>query len=235
MSVKKTVNKTTDKTKDEFHKNLKSLNLKKEILHAFESVDRSLFFDPYFHDKINGFDPIPVGFGEFSDDVVLLSKMLTTLSPHKKWNVLEIGTGSGYSTALLSTMSHKVVTIEYNEKLAAAAKNRLISNGFFNIKFLAGDCSELDDTAGVFDAVIVHAGCMHSPYAALNLLKKNGVAVFPMGTAMLQQITFYKNMTLAENDNPFKRYKFLETCTVQSIKGQYGFTNAAVDIIVQPD
>ena len=55
---------------------------------------------------------IPVGFGEFSDDVVLLSKMLTILSPHKKWNVLEIGTGSGYSTALLSTMVNKILTIE---------------------------------------------------------------------------------------------------------------------------
>jgi len=226
MSVKKINN--------EFHKNISSLNLKKEILNAFQSVDRTLFFDPFFKDKISGFDPIPVGFGEFSDDVVILSKMLSTLSPHKKWNVLEIGTGSGYSTALLSSMVNKVLTIEYNEKLAAATKQRLISNGFFNIKFLAGDCSELDDTAGSFDAVIVHAGCMHSPYAALNLLKKNGVAVFPMGTALLQQITYYRNMTLAPDDNPFKRYKFLDTCTVPSIKGMYGFSNAEMDIILQP-
>lgn len=225
---------SSKKINTEFHKNLKALHLKKEIQHAFESVDRSLFFDPYFKDKISGFEPIPVGFGEFSDDVVLLSKMLTILSPHKKWNVLEVGTGSGYSTALLSTMVHKVLTIEYNEKLAADAKNRLMSNGFFNVKFLAGDCSELDDTAGVFDAVIVHAGCMHSPYAALNLLKKNGIAIFPMGTAMLQQITFYKNITLADGDNPFKRYKFLETCTVESIKGIYGYDNAEMDIILQP-
>lgn len=225
---------TSKKINSEFHKNLKSLHLKKEIQHAFESVDRSLFFDSFFKDKISKFEPIPVGFGEFSDDVVLLSKMLTLLSPHKKWNVLEIGTGSGYSTALLSTMCAKVLTIDFHEKLAADAKNRLISNGYFNIKFLAGDCSELDDTAGVFDAVIVHAGCMHSPYAALNLLKKNGVAVFPMGTAMLQQITFYKNMTLASEDNPFKRYKFLETCSVESIKGMYGFHNTEMDIILQP-
>ncbi len=222
------------KINSDFQKNIKSLNLKDDILKAFQSVDRSLFFDPFFKEKISGFDPVPVGFGEFSDDVVILSKMLTILSPHKKWNVLEIGTGSGYSTALLSTMSHKVLTIEYNEKLAAAAKNRLITNGFFNVKFMAGDCSELDDQAGSFDAVIVHAGCMHSPYAALNLLKRNGVAVFPMGTAMLQQITFYKNMKLASQDNPFKRYKFLETCSVESIKGQYGFSNAEMDIIFQP-
>ncbi len=218
----------------EFHKNIKTLNLSKELLHAFETVDRTIFFDPFFKEKISGFDPVPVGFGEFSDDVVILAKMLTILSPQKKWSVLEIGTGSGYSTALISSMVSKVLTIDINEKLASIAKKRLVSNGFFNIKFLGGDCSELDDTAGVFDAVIVHAGCMHSPYAALNLLKRNGVAVFPMGTVMLQQIAFYKNIKLPENDNPFKRYKFFETCQVPSIKGQYGYTNAEVDIIFQP-
>jgi protein-L-isoaspartate(D-aspartate) O-methyltransferase len=225
---------SNNKTNNEFKKNIKSLNLSKEILHAFESVDRTLFFDPFFKDKINGFEPIPLGFGEYSDEVTLLAKMLTLLSPSKNWDVLEIGTGSGYSTALLSTMAKKILTIEYNEKLAKETKDRLISNGFFNIKFLAGDCSELDDTAGSFDAVIVHAGCMHSPYAALNLLKKNGVAVFPMGTEMLQQLIVYKNIHLTHNDNPNKRYKFLDTCMVESIKGVYGFHNKNMDILIQP-
>jgi protein-L-isoaspartate O-methyltransferase len=130
-------------------------------------------------------------------------------------------------------MVKKILTIEYNEKLAIETKDRLISNGFFNIKFLAGDCSELDDTAGSFDAVIVYAGCMHSPYAALNLLKKNGIAIFPMGTEMMQQLIMYRNIPLAPEENPYKRYKFLDTCTVQSIKGIYGFDNKEVNIIIQ--
>ncbi|MCL1833731.1 MAG: methyltransferase domain-containing protein [Leptospirales bacterium] len=223
----------SSKINNEFIKKIKSLNLSKDILRAFESVDRTLFFDPFFKDKISGFDPIPLGYGEYSDEVTLLSKMLTILSPSKNWNVLEIGTGSGYSTALLSGMVKNILTIDYNEKIAIAAKERLISNGFFNIKFLAGDCSELDDTAGSFDAVIVHAGCMHSPYAALNLLKKDGTALFPMGTEMLQQLIIYKNIPLAPKENPYKRYKFLDTCTVPSIKGIYGFQNRGVDILVQ--
>lgn len=227
MSVKKTEN--------DFHKNIKTLHLKKDIQEAFLSVDRSLFFDPFFREKISAFAPIPIGYGEQSDDVLLLAKMVSALSPNKKWTLLEIGTGSGYSTAILSTLVSRIVTIEYNEKLAADAKNRLISNGYFNIKFLAGDCSELDDSIGAFDAVIVYSGCMHSPYAALNLLKRNGVAVFPMGTDMMQQITFYKNLKLGHDDDPFKRYRFLETCSVPSIKGLYGFTNRVMDIIVHPD
>ena len=221
------------KINTEFKKNIKSLNLNKDILKAFESVDRTLFFDSFFKDKMSGFDPIPLGYGEYSDDVKVLSKMLTILSPSKDWDVLEIGTGSGYSTAILSPMVKRILTIEYNEKLAVATKERLISNGFLNIKFLAGDCSELDDTVGFFDAVIVYAGCMHSPYAALNLLKKNGIAIFPMGTEILQQLIIYKNIPLAPDEDPYKRYKFFDTCTVQSIKGIYGFNNKEVDIIVQ--
>jgi protein-L-isoaspartate(D-aspartate) O-methyltransferase len=224
---------SSDKINKDFIKNIRSLNLNKDILRAFESVDRTLFFDSFFNDKISGFEPIPLGGGEYSDEVKLLSKMLTILSPSKNWDVLEIGTGSGYSTALLSTMVKRVLTIEYNEKLAKDAKNRLIANGFLNIKFLAGDCSELDDSAGSFDALIVHAGCMHSPYAALNLLKKNGIAVYPMGTEMLQQLILYKNIPLGPDEDPYKRYKFLDTCSVKSIKGVYGFDNKEMDIIIQ--
>lgn len=224
----------SDKINNEFRKTIRSLNLNKDILRAFESVDRTLFFDPFFNDKIKGLEPIPLGLGEFSDDVTLLAKMLTILSPTKDWDVLEIGTGSGYSTALLSTMVKRILTVEYNEKLAIDAKNRLIANGFFNVKFLAGDCSELDDTAGFFDGVIVHGGCMHSPYSALNLLKKNGIAVYPMGTEMLQQLILYKNIQLGPDEDPYRRYKFLDSCNVKSIKGVYGFNNKEMDIFVQP-
>jgi hypothetical protein len=51
---------------------------------------------------------------------------------------------------------------------------------------------------------------------------------------MLQQITYYRNIKLAESDDPFKRYKFLDTCTVESIKGMYGYSNAEIDVIFQP-
>jgi len=223
---------SSNKNLNEFLKKVKELNLKKEIYNAFQSVDRNIFFDPFFRDRISSFSPIPVGFGEHSDDINVLTKMLTILSPHKKWEILEIGTGSGYSTALLASMVKKVVTIEYHEKLALEAKERLIANGFFNIKFIAGDFSELDDTAGHFDAAIIHAGCIHSPYAALNLLKKNGAAVFCMGTAMMQQITLYKNIA-SDDDDPFRRYKFFDTCTIPSIKGKYGYSNPELDIIVE--
>ena len=129
------------KNKPEFIKQIKSLKVSKKVLSAFESVDRSLFFDPFFKKQIWGLDPVPIGYGEKSDNVEILAKMLNYLNPAKQWNILEIGTGSGYSTALLASMSARVVSIDYNENLAKEAKKRLLDNGYFNTKFFAGDCS----------------------------------------------------------------------------------------------
>jgi protein-L-isoaspartate(D-aspartate) O-methyltransferase len=123
------------KKKNEFNKKLHELKLHTNILHAFESVEREMFFEPFFKEKSCGFDPIPIGFGEQSDDVAILAEMLNILSPKKSWNLLEVGTGSGYSTALLSNIVKKIVTIELHEQLAIDAKKRLIDNGYFNIKF----------------------------------------------------------------------------------------------------
>lgn len=218
----------------QFIKKIEASGVSKEVLHAFEGIDRSMFFDPFFKDKIDDTAPVPIGNGEFSDDALVLARMINILAPQKKWTVLEVGTGSGYSTAILSSIVSKIVTVEFHEKLAKTAKNRLIDNGFFNIKFLAGDCAELDDTAGSFDAAIIYGGCTHSPYAVLNLLKRNGVAVFPMGPMHLKQMTFYRNAALKDNDNPFSRYKFHETGEFPSLKGQYGAANPEMNIIVSP-
>jgi len=223
------------KKKSDFIKNLQDLKLHAGILHAFESVEREIFFEPFFRDKCSGFDPIPIGFGEQSDDVRILAEMLNILSPKKNWNLLEVGTGSGYSTALLSTMVKKIVTIELHEQLAIDAKKRLIDNGYFNIKFMAGDCSELDDTAGFFDAAIIYSGCTHSPYSILNLVKPGGVAVFPMGPLHLQQITFFKNIVKGSDTDPFHRYKFFSICNVPAIKGAYGNSAQGMNVIIEKE
>jgi len=222
------------KKRDEFYKKLKDLNISENIISAFASVDRAIFFDPFFKDKLNNFEPIPIGFGEYSDNIEILAEMINILNPQKEWRLLEIGTGSGYSTAILSSMVKNIVTVEFHEQLALEAKKRLIDNGYFNIKFLAGDCSDIDDSLGSFDAAIIYAGCTHSPYSVLNLLKSNGVAVFPMGPVTMQQITLYKNIR-GDEISPFERYKFFKTCTVPFIKGKYGVSNPGIDIIIEKE
>lgn len=220
------------KKKNDLSKKLQELKLHANILHAFESVDRDIFFDPFFREKYSNFEPVPIGYGEHSDEITILAEMINILSPKKSWTLLEVGTGSGYSTAILSTMVKKIVTIELHEQLALEAKKRLIDNGYFNIKFMAGDCSELDDTTGFFDAAIIYSGCTHSPYSILNLIKPGGVAVFPMGPLHMQQITFFKNIVKGTDTDPFERYRFFRTCNVPLIKGAYGNSTQGIDIII---
>lgn len=219
-------------TKNKFLKNIKALEPGKVLEKAFGTIDRSLFFDPFFKDKIYNFEPVPIGSGEESDEIELLCKMLKLLELDKTDTVLEIGTGSGYSTAIISSIVKNVVTIDYHESLVSEAKKRLLDMGAFNVKYLAGDCSEIDDSAGIFDKVIIYSACMHSPYAPLNLLRSDGLAVFPMGPAHMQQITLYCNSRKLSS-SPFKKYSFLETCTCPSIKGQYGSSNPNVEIILE--
>lgn len=223
------------KKKNDFNKKLHELKLSAPVLHAFESVEREIFFEPFFREKCGSFEPIPIGFGEQSDNVSILAEMINILSPKKSWHLLEVGTGSGYSTAILSTMVKKIVTIELHEQLALDAKKKLINNGYFNVKFMAGDCSELDDTAGFFDAAIIYSGCTHSPYSVLNLIKPGGAAVFPMGPAHMQQITLFKNIVKGAETDPFERYRFFSTCNVPSIKGAYGAANPGLNVIIEKE
>ncbi len=215
-----------------FLKNLKKLDIEKNLFKAFADIERANFFDPFFKDKIYTFEPIPIGHGEASDEISLLAKMINYLEIKKTDSVLEIGTGSGYSTAVISSLAGKVVTVDIHEPLVTEAKKRLLDLGHFNVRYLAGDCSELDDTTGVFDKIIVHAACMHSPYAALNLLKSDGVAVYPMGPPHMQQITVYNNSRQISK-NPYGKFRFLDTCICPSIKGQYSSKNKNIDIIME--
>ncbi len=217
-----------EKDKQRFLKNLGKKGISKKIIKHFDSINREDFFDPHFRQQIYSDKLIPVGSGEKSDDPYILAKMLELLNPHKSWRILEVGTGSGYSTALLSQMAKEVVTIEYHEKIAKSTKEKLINLGFFNIRFFAGDATEVSEKLGNFDAVIVFAACLQRPFGLLTPLKSNGVAVFPMGPAFQQQISLYKNITHLNMDDSLRHITFHDMCTFPSIRGKYGW-------IDQPD
>ncbi len=217
---------------NKFIKEIKKLKPSKELLKVFTNLNREAFFDPFFKDKLYKLAPIPIGHGESSDEIGILTRMVDLLQIKKSDTVLEVGTGSGYSTALLASMAERVVTLDINEQLLAESKERLISLGFFNVRYLAGDCSQVDDRMGLFDKIIIHAACMHSPYAVLNLVREDGLAVFPMGPASTQQLVLYQNKKELWT-TPLGKYNFLETCQCSPIKGQYSSENKNIDIILE--
>ena len=75
---------------------LKQHKITKKIRDAFEKVDRKNYFDSVFHNEIYTEARIPLGYGQKSDNPLILTKMIQILSPQKKMRILEVGTGSGY-------------------------------------------------------------------------------------------------------------------------------------------
>ena len=209
--------------KEKYFKELKKQKIKKNILEAFGDIDRSNFFDSVFKDKIYSMEKIPIGHGETSDDPAILAKMIQALNPKKDWRLLEIGTGSGYSTAVLSRLVSEIISIEYNEDLALRAKPKVISEGCYNVKFLAGDAGENPDQIGEFDGIIVFAACVQRPFSFINILKDNGSIVFPMGPAFQQQIVHFTKPAGEISDYSSSHFRFLDLCNFNSIRGKYGW------------
>lgn len=209
------------KDKSRYLKLLKEAGIGKTVLDAIESVDKPRFFDKIFAEQVYTLDRIPVGSGQKSDDPVAMARMIGRLDLDKGKRVLEVGTGSGYSTAVLATLAKEVVTIEFHEDLARLAKEHVIGEGHRDVRFYAGDATDFDGPLGDFDAVIVFAACMRTPYFLINAVRPGGVAVYPMGPAHQQQIACFTNYEEARkvSDN----FRFYEMCSFESIRGVYGW------------
>jgi protein-L-isoaspartate(D-aspartate) O-methyltransferase len=209
------------KNKTDFLKKLKKLKVKKNVMDAYEAVDQKRFFDSVFRDQYYGEEPLPIGFGETSDPFLPQALMLNRLMPHKKWNVLEIGTGSGYSTSLLAHLVNRVVTIDINEELALAAKMNLAAAGIRNVRHLAGDGTEANPGLGQFDAVVVWAACVKRPVSVISRLRFGGRMVFPMGPPHQQQIALLVNMPRESMEELFQT-TFHEFCIFSPLYGMFG-------------
>jgi protein-L-isoaspartate O-methyltransferase len=115
------------------------------------------------------------------------------------------------------------VTIEYHEELARLAKEHVIGEGHPGVRFYAGDATDFDGPLGDFDAVIVFAACMRTPYFLINTVKPGGIAVYPMGPAHQQQITRFTNNEEARQAS--ENFSFYEFCSFDSIRGVYGWVD----------
>ncbi|MDY6934776.1 MAG: methyltransferase domain-containing protein [Spirochaetota bacterium] len=210
-----------NRAKEQFLSIIKSDKIKQNVIHAFMNFEQKDFFDPIFKKNYYTNESIPIGFGEMSDPLITLLKMISYLSPKKKFRILEIGTGSGYSTAILSSLVQEIVTVEYHERLAGKAKERLKQLKIDNVRVFYGDGARFDKGMGIFDAVIIWAACSRRPITLIEHIKDKGLIVFPMGPVHQQQITILRNEGDEESDQMFK-ITFHDFCTFTPLKGVYG-------------
>lgn len=152
----------------------------KRLLNAFMKVERHLFVKPELRDKAYGNFQLDIGEGQTISRPYIVAIMTYVVSPDYNKKVLEIGTGSGYSAAILAELVKNVYTIEYIEKLGVQARKRLNRMGYKNIKFKIGDGYEGWKQHAPYDGIIVTCSEDHIPPALIDQLAVGGRMIIPV-------------------------------------------------------
>ncbi|MRF64897.1 protein-L-isoaspartate(D-aspartate) O-methyltransferase [Escherichia coli] len=151
------------------------------LLDAISLVPRERFVDEALSHKAYDNIPLPIGHGQTISQPYIVAKMTALLVLAPNDHVLEIGTGSGYQTAVLAHLVKHVFSVERVKSLQWAAKRRLKQLDLHNVSTRHGDGWEGWQSKGPFDAIIVTAAPTEIPALLLGQLKDGGRMVLPVG------------------------------------------------------
>jgi protein-L-isoaspartate(D-aspartate) O-methyltransferase len=161
--------------------------------------------------------PVPIGEMQTISQPYMVAIMTAALAPVDTDRVLEIGTGSGYQTAILSRLSQSVVSIERHESLAHQAADRLRELGYENVRIVVGDGTEGWPEAAPFDRILVTAGAPTVPETLRSQLADRGRLVIPVGPPGFQRLT-----VVDRHGGRFEEREG-EACTFVPLIGRYGW------------
>jgi protein-L-isoaspartate(D-aspartate) O-methyltransferase len=152
------------------------------VLSVIARTPRHLFVPEILAHKAYDNTALPIGQGQTISQPYIVAKMSALiLADHKPQNILEVGTGSGYQTAILAQLIPQVFSIERIKTLQWQAKRRLQSLDLHNVKMKHGDGWQGWQSKAPFDAIIVTAAPTEVPQALLNQLAEGGRLVIPVG------------------------------------------------------
>lgn len=158
------------------------------VLHAFDRVHRHLFVPEVFLAQAYEDRALPLGYGQTISRPSTHALCLAALGLRGDERVLEIGTGSGFQTALLATLSRRVFSIERVPELASTARDRIEKLGFTNILIRAGDGSFGWRSNAPYDVIVVAAGAPDVPRPLVEQLADGGRLLIPIGDAGSQRL-----------------------------------------------
>jgi protein-L-isoaspartate(D-aspartate) O-methyltransferase len=158
------------------------------VLAAMLHVPRHEFVSADYRDQVYEDHPIPIGQGQTLSQPYIVAIMLEVLALDPADGVLEVGTGSGYQTALLSELTRQVYSVERHASLARAAEATLARLGYTNVEVLLGDGSQGLPEHAPFDAIVVSAAAPQIPSPLFEQLREGGRMVIPVGPAHAQAL-----------------------------------------------
>ena len=160
------------------------------VLAAMEAVPREAFLARRVRHRAYDDGALPIGHGQTISQPWVVAAICQALLLRGGETVLEIGTGSGYSAAVLARLAEQVVSVERIEPLAAAAAERLAELGVENVTISTGDGSVGSGSAS-FDAIAVHAAAPRVPGSLESELREGGRLVIPVVAAEADMLTAF--------------------------------------------
>jgi len=159
------------------------------LLEAMKKVPRHLFVDEALWDQAYGDSPLPIGHGQTISQPYIVARMTQELGLQGHEKVLEIGTGSGYQTAILAELAARVYSVERITALLPRAKKVLDELGYHNILIKLDDGTWGWKEHAPYDAIIVTAGTPSIPNPLIKQLNDPGIMVVPVGDEYSQTLT----------------------------------------------
>lgn len=181
---------TSARTRDRLVQRLRDQGIKSvDVLDRIRNVPRHIFVDEALSSRAYEDTALPIGFGQTISQPYIVARMTEALlEGGALQNVLEVGTGCGYQTAVLAGLVGKIATIERIEPLLKRAKERLKDLAIKNVRFRHGDGTAGWASQGPFDGILVAAAPLRVPEALLEQLAVGGRLIMPVGPEGQQEL-----------------------------------------------
>ena len=190
------------------------------VLRAMEETPRHLFVEEALRDQAYNDNPLPIGERQTISQPYIVALMTEALALQGMEKVLEIGTGSGYQTAILAQLADRVCSIERIASLAGAARRMLDYLNAYNVAIRVGDGTFGWKEESPFDAILVTAGAPKIPSLLIEQLKAGGRLVIPVGDRYTQ--TLIRATRLSEKTLDIKK-EDLGGCRFVDLIGEHGW------------
>jgi len=192
------------------------------LLKVMQTIPRHLYVEEAMMDQAYNDNPLPIGEKQTISQPYIVALMTEALSLTGKEKVLEIGTGSGYQTAILAQLADRVFSIERISSLAGRARKMLDYLKAFNVAIRVGDGTYGWKEEAPFDAILVTAGAPKVPSLLVAQLNPGGRLVIPVGGRSTQ--TLLKVTRLSEDIHDIRK-EDLGGCRFVDLIGEHGWEN----------
>lgn len=187
------------------------------VLSAMGKVPREEFVAPELREHAYEDRPLSIGCSQTISQPYIVASMLQAAELRPEDHILELGTGSGYQTALLGKIVRSVVSIERHPELAETARERLGRLGYPNVEIVVGDGTLGYAPSAPYDVILVSAAAPQIPQSLVNQLAIGGRMVLPVGSRELQ------DLVLVKKDEEGVRSARLDGCAFVPLIGREGF------------